>query len=132
MKSALWNRLAVAASVSLVLSAAPASAEMLSGDAIRSLIQDRTVHLATPYGVTLPLRYASNGEVTGDISGITLARMFTPSETGSWWVDGNQMCQQWPSWYDGKRHCFTIKQTGENSIEWVRDDGLSGTARISG
>ena len=109
-----------------------AGANPLSGDEIRSLIQDRTVHLSTPYGVTLPLRYAANGEVTGDISGITLARMFAPRETGSWWVEDNRMCQQWPNWYDGETHCFTIQSTGENMINWRRNDGLEGTARISG
>lgn len=115
-----------------VTMAGPASANALSGDEIRGLIQDRTVHLSTPYGVTLPLRYGANGEVTGDISGITLARMFAPRETGSWWVEDNRMCQQWPSWYDGETHCFTIQSTGENSINWQRNDGMEGTARISG
>ena len=112
--------------------AGSASANGLSGDEIRALIQDRTVHLSTPYGVTLPLRYGANGQVTGDISGITLARMFAPRETGSWWVEDNRMCQQWPNWYDGETHCFTIQLTGENMINWRRNDGLEGTARISG
>jgi len=121
-----------AAAVVMSAFALPASANTLSGEEIRGLIQNRTVHLSTPYGVTLPLRYAPSGEVTGDVSGITLARMFAPSETGSWWVDGNQMCQQWPTWYDGVTHCFVIESTGENEINWRRNDGLEGTARISG
>lgn len=130
---ALKSLAACTASVLLAVTmAGPASANALSGDEIRGLIQDRTVHLSTPYGVTLPLRYGANGEVTGDISGITLARMFAPRETGSWWVEDNRMCQQWPSWYDGETHCFTIQSTGENSINWQRNDGMEGTARISG
>lgn len=123
---------AAAIAMTMATFALPASANTLSGDEIRGLIQDRTVHLSTPYGVTLPLRYASNGEVTGDVSGITLARMFAPRETGSWWVEDNQMCQQWPSWYDGETYCFVIQSTGENQINWRRNDGMEGTARISG
>lgn len=123
---------AAAAAFAMVTMVQPAAANTLSGDEIRGLIQNRTVHLSTPYGVTLPLRYEPNGEVTGDVSGITLARMFAPRETGNWWVDDNRMCQQWPSWYDGETHCFVIESTGENQINWRRNDGLEGTARIEG
>jgi hypothetical protein len=66
--------LAAAFALTTALLAGPASANGLSGDEIRALIQDRTVHLSTPYGVTLPLRYGANGQVTGDISGITPCR----------------------------------------------------------
>lgn len=109
-----------------------ASAQELDADGIREVISGKRVYLATPYGVELPLIYKSNGEVEGDVSGISLASMFTPRETGKWWVEGSSLCQQWPTWYDGKALCFTLRQTGENTLSWVRRDGLSGTARIAG
>jgi hypothetical protein len=114
------------------LVAAPAAAQTLEGADIESLIGDKRVLLSTPYGLELPLRYSAGGEVTGDISGFSMASMFTPSETGSWWVDGDQLCQQFPTWYDGETFCFAIEQTGERSISWKRNDGLEGTARIEG
>lgn len=120
-----------AAALSLAV-AAPAVAEELGPEAIKEAISGKKVFLATPYGVELPLVYKANGQVQGDVSGISMASMFTPRETGKWWVDGNRMCQQWPTWYDGKAFCFTLRQTGEGSLSWVRDDGLKGTARISG
>lgn len=110
----------------------PAVAQTLGGADIENLIGDKRVLLSTPYGLELPLRYSTGGAVSGDISGFTMASMFTPSETGKWWVDGDQLCQQFPTWYDGKTFCFAIEQTGAGSISWVRDDGLSGTARIEG
>lgn len=124
-------RFGLAALLSLSLSTV-ASAQDAGAPDIESLIGDKRVLLSTPYGLELPLRYSSNGTVTGDISGFRLASMFTPSETGRWWVDNGQMCQQFPTWYDGETFCFQIEQTGENAISWVRNDGLSGTARIEG
>ncbi|MCO6385615.1 hypothetical protein [Aliihoeflea sp. 40Bstr573] len=115
-----------------LLATAPAVAQTLDGADIESLIGDKRVLLSTPYGLELPLRYSGNGDVTGDISGFTMASMFTPSETGRWWVDGDQLCQQFPTWYDGQTYCFAIEQTGERTISWRRNDGLEGTARIEG
>lgn len=116
---------------SVVLSGGSAGAQELDGDGITSLIASKAVYLSTPYGVELPLRYGADGQVVGDVSGISLASMFAPKETGRWWVDGSKLCQQWPSWYDGKTLCFTVTKTGDASISWVRDDGLNGTARIA-
>jgi len=121
--------LTIALTVSL---ATPAVAQTLEGSDIESLIGDKRVLLSTPYGLELPLRYSAGGEVSGDISGFSMASMFAPSETGRWWVDGGQLCQQFPTWYDGKTFCFAIEQTGERSISWKRNDGLEGTARIEG
>jgi hypothetical protein len=53
------------------------------------------------------------------------------SDTGKWWVDNDQLCQKWSSWLEAKSYCFRLTRDG-NSVHWVRDDGLSGTARISG
>lgn len=127
MRKALLVAIA-AISISAV---SPAAAEELDGEAIRDLVAGKTVYLRS-YGLELPLRYGADGVVSGDISGISMARMFAPREKGKWWVDGRQLCQQWTSWYDGKTLCFTIRKTGERSISWTRQDGFSGKARIEG
>lgn len=105
-------------------------AEQLSGKQIERLIRDRTVKLSTPFGIELPLFYSNNGVVKGDVSGMSAASLFAPKEQGKWWINDNTMCQQWPSWYNGKRFCFEITKLGENKIKWLRDDGASGTATI--
>lgn len=107
------------------------NARMLSGDEIRSLITGRTIALNTPVGA-LPLKYDASGSVTGDLTGLSVARLFAPSESGKWWIAGNSMCQQWPTWYDGRRFCFRIEQLEGRSIRWLRDDGEVGTAMVRG
>jgi hypothetical protein len=112
------------------LNSATAYAGPLSGEEIKSLIGGKRVYLSTPLRIELPLYYKSNGTVVGNISGFSMARMFTPSEAGRWWIEGAQMCQKWPTWYKGKQFCFTISKIDESKIAWTRDDNYSGTARI--
>lgn len=108
--------------------AAPVVAEPLSGPAIKDRIGGELVRLSTPYGVTLPLVYRDDGVVSGDLSGFSIGAMLAPREEGRWWVNDDQLCQKWPSWYDGRTHCFIITSLGPDKIEWTRDDGVSGTA----
>lgn len=112
----------------LALGAAPALAEPLSGHEIKDRIGGELVRLSTPYGVTLPLVYREDGVVAGDLSGFSIGAMLAPREEGRWWVTGDRLCQKWPTWYDGRTHCFTITSLGPDKIAWTRDDGLSGTA----
>lgn len=130
MPGILARSIAVAAF--LIAFNASAAAQPLSGDGIKTLVSGKRVYLSTPYGLEFPLRYGADGRVSGDASGFKLAGMFAPKETGKWWVEGEKLCQKWPSWYDGKTLCFTVRQKGKASISWTRDDGLSGTARIEG
>ena len=45
-----------------------------------------------------------------------MASMFAPKETGRWWVENNQLCQQFPTWYKGRRFCFVIENIDETKI----------------
>ncbi|MBR0558305.1 hypothetical protein J5J10_21640 [Ciceribacter sp. L1K23] len=120
------------ASVIAVLPLQTTVASELSGGEVKELIAGKTVRLDTPLGIKLPLRYRTDGAVAGDISGFSMASMFAPKEEGRWWVDGQRLCQQWPTWYKGRTFCFTIKKLDGNRIAWQRDDGATGTAVISG
>lgn len=114
----------------LVTSPALAADVTLSGAEIRALITGRTVALQTTVG-QIPLRYEASGAVSGDLGGVSaVARLFAPRETGKWWIRGDAMCQQWPSWYDGKRFCFRIEKQAGDRIRWLRDDGEVGLAVI--
>src|SRR5262249_26619538 len=53
------------------------------------------------------------------------------SDHGKWWVADDQLCQQWSSWMDGKSYCYKLTRNG-STVQWVRNDGRSGTARIGG
>lgn len=122
--------LALALLSTLCLTAGAAAAEELDGPKIKKLIAGETVRLNTPFGIALPLRYRRDGVVVGDVSGISAASMFAPKEEGRWWVEDDSLCQQWPTWYKGRKFCFKITSLGEGRIFWLRDDGASGTARI--
>lgn len=96
---------------------------------IKAMISGKQVNLKTRWG-SFPLRYARNGRVTGDGTGLGLARFFAPKETGRWWVQNDRMCQRFPTWYDGRTFCFRLTKNGPRTIEWVRSDGASGTATV--
>lgn len=109
------------------LSAAPVA---LTGDELRRAVSGKTVYLKIS-GFELPIRYAANGRMTGKMG--TVAASFSrgdgASDSGKWWVTGNQLCQKWTSWMDGKQYCYKLTRKG-GTVRWVRNDGRSGTARI--
>jgi hypothetical protein len=118
----------------LPVAIAPAVAsggEKLSGEEIRQMVTTNRVFLATPLGGEFPLNYRPNGQVDGSGEAIGLGRFVQPKDSGRWWIAGNALCQQWQTWYDGKRICFTIQRTGPKTIIWRQDSGDSGTARLA-
>jgi len=119
------------ASVS-VLIATSARAEPLAGSELKNFVNGKRIYLATPFGGEFPLTYKRSGAVTGDGTALGLGKFLAPRESGRWWIKGGNLCQQWPSWYDGKPTCFQITKTGDKSLDWVRQDGRRGTARIEG
>ena len=127
-----WFAVAV---LGLVLAApfagpAAAAAEQLSGDALRSFIAGKRVYLSVPFGGEIPLTYRKNGVVDGSGEAVGLGKYMTPKDRGRWWVSGNRLCQKWQEWYDGRTFCFTVRQLSGNRIQWVRDDGKRGVARV--
>src|SRR6476646_5621271 len=118
----------------LVLQAATALAgsATLSGEELRQAISGKIVYLNIS-GFELPITYAANGRMTGKMS--TVAASFSRGDgtrdSGKWWVAGDQLCQQWTSWMDGKAYCYRLTREG-STVHWVRNDGHSGTARIGG
>lgn len=109
-----------------------AHASSFSASDIRSDIIGHTVYLATPFGGEFPLNYRSGGRVDGDGEALGLGRWVQPNDEGRWWIDGNRLCQQFQNWYEGTPMCFQLTRTGENTLNWVRDNGESGRARIGG
>ena len=122
----------VAASLALPLAAATAEPATLAGDELRQAISGKIVYLNIS-GFELPINYAANGRMSGKMS--TVAASFSrgdgAQDRGKWWVAGDQLCQQWTSWMDGKAYCYKLTRNG-STVRWVRNDGRSGTARIGG
>ncbi len=129
MKHMLTLALPVAAAT--MFGATSAAASSLSGEELRRLVTGRTVYLAAPLGGEFPLKYRPNGTVTGDGEAVGLGRFYAARETGRWFMQGNQLCQQFPTWYGGTRLCFTVQDLGNRRIRWTRDNGETGIARIA-
>jgi hypothetical protein len=122
---------AVASFVSAASLTPAAAAELaLSGDGLRQAVSGKTIYLKIS-GFELPIRYSASGTMKGSMSAVAaaLARGDGASDSGKWWVAGDQLCQKWTSWMDGKSYCYRLTQNGQ-SVRWLRNDGRSGTARI--
>jgi hypothetical protein len=109
---------------------ARAEPQTLSGDTLRHAISGKTVFLNIS-GFELPISYAASGRMSGKMGAVaaSFARGDGAQDRGKWWVAGDQLCQQWSSWMDGKSYCYRLTREGA-SVHWVRNDGRSGTARI--
>jgi hypothetical protein len=107
-------------------------AAVLTGPKLREAISGKTVYLMTPIGAEIPVRYRANGTMQGAISSTlaTLGGESVSSDTGRWWVLREQVCQQWKNWADRRSHCYKFRTAG-GKVEWRRNDGQSGTARIA-
>jgi hypothetical protein len=129
--TSLGTVLTAAALATMGLAPFAAQANTLSGDALKQLVTGRTVYLSAPLGGEFPLKYNPNGSVTGDGEAVGLGRFLAARETGRWFMQGNRLCQQFPTWYSGERLCFTVQDLGNRRIRWTRDNGETGIARIA-
>ena len=122
----------VAVGLALPATGSLAEPTTLAGDELRQAISGKTVFLNIS-GFELPIRYAANGRMSGKMS--TVAASFSrgdgAQDRGKWWVAGDQLCQQWSSWMEGKSYCYRLMRDG-STVHWARNDGRSGTARIGG
>ncbi len=107
-----------------------AQADELTAADIKAEIVGRHIFLATPMGGEFPLNYHVSGRVDGDGEAVGLGRLAQPKDVGRWWIDGDQLCQKFETWYDGKPMCFVLADVGPAKLSWVRDNGERGTARI--
>jgi hypothetical protein len=102
----------------------------LTGNVLRKTVSGKTVYLKIS-GFELPIRYSAGGSMAGSMSMVAaaLSRGNGASDRGKWWISGDQLCQRWTSWMDGKSYCYKLTLR-DKAISWVRNDGRSGTARI--
>jgi hypothetical protein len=126
MRAIAFSFFAVALAVPQV-----AHSRSLSGDQLKQLVTGRTVYLSAPLGGEFPLRYRPDGTVSGDGQAVGLGRLMAARETGRWFMRGDNLCQQFPTWYSGQRLCFSVQDIGNRRIRWTRDNGETGIARVA-
>lgn len=131
----MFKTLVLAAAAATVLAGAATASDghkALSGEKLRSAVSGKTIHLHTPVGSTVPIRYRANGTMVGSSSKslAALAGEKVSKDRGRWWVRNSQLCQQWNNWSEGRSYCYRLSVNG-NSVRWSRSDGATGTARLS-
>ena len=102
----------------------------LNNNQIVTTLRGKRIYLSIPIGGEFPLNYYIYQVIDGDGQTTGLGFLFKQTDSGTWWVEQNKVCQKWSSWYDNKPFCFKLKRIDQNSLYWIRDDGLQGTARI--
>lgn len=100
----------------------------LAGSGLRSAVAGKTVFISTPVGA-LPIVYRANGTMSAR-SRLMAGYTGPTSDTGTWWIANDRLCQRWHAWLDGKQHCYRMQLSG-NTVRWSRDDGRTGTATIA-
>jgi hypothetical protein len=87
------------------------------------------VEIDTPAGTTIPIRYAIEGQLSGQARGLAWY-LGSSEDTGRWWIDADRLCHKWRRWFDGEQQCMRLKKIGR-TIHWVNQDGNSGTAAVA-
>lgn len=101
----------------------------LSGQQISDLVAGATIEIDTPAGTKIPVRYAADGQLAGE--GRELAwYLGAATDTGRWWVSGDQLCHKWVRWFSAEPQCMRIAREGRQ-FRWKARDGNTGTAMIT-
>jgi len=122
----LWRTLGLI--LLLLATEAQAGASALSGDEIKQTVAGAVFAVDTPLGSTLPISYGEDGRMSAE-AGALAYLLGAPTDSGTWWISANRLCQKWRRWFDGAVHCLRLSQEGTRFF-WRRDDGETGTASI--
>jgi hypothetical protein len=122
----------LALGLSLPAGAATAEPITLAGEALRDAVSGKTV-IINVSGFELPISYAPNGRMRGNMgmAAASFSRGDGKTDRGKWWIADDQLCQRWNVWMERETYCYKLTQDGER-VYWRRNDGRSGTARITG
>lgn len=107
---------------------AMAQPAQLSGRDLGELLPGATIQIDAPLGYKLPVRFGNDGTMTGD-AGDLASYLGAPTDSGKWWVRGDQVCHKWSKWLDGKLQCMRLRRDGR-ILHWTNQDGDSGTASL--
>ena len=123
----------IIAVMALVSGSAYASEDLylLTGKKLHEAVSGKTIYVQTAIGAEIPIRYRPNGTMVG-VSSTRLAALAGESvntDRGRWWVSRAELCQQWSKWSSGRAYCYKLRVAGQ-SVQWTRNDGKSGTARL--
>jgi hypothetical protein len=101
----------------------------LAGAEITDLVAGATVELDTPIGSKLPVRYTTDGQMSGQARDLA-SFLGSAHDGGKWWVAGDKLCHKWNRWFDAETQCLSLSKEGR-TIHWRSSDGRTGTALVT-
>ncbi len=117
----------VCVSISAVVPAAAAPGPV-AGRSISELVAGAHVEIDAPLGNKIPVQFSADGKMSGSAPELA-GYLGAPSDTGRWWVKGDELCSQWERWLNRRMECLRLSKEG-NRIHWVNQEGRAGTASI--
>lgn len=100
----------------------------LSSQALNETVAGAVIELDTPIGTKLPMRFGSDGLVSGE-AGVLATFLGAAKDRGRWWVANDRLCIKWFRWFSSEPRCMEIRADGSR-IFWRQDDGDTGTATL--
>ena len=88
------------ATLVMLVAAAWAKPRDLTGAQIRETITGAVIHMHTPLGTVVPVKYAEDGSLSGRAGSVAFF-LGAAKDRGKWWVKGRQLCQKWSVWFRG-------------------------------
>ena len=106
-----------------------AAAELLTGAMLRQNLPGAQININTPLGSVIPVTYGKDGSLYGRAGAVAF---FLGSQTdrGKWWIEGSRLCQQWNTWFNGRKNCVRVYHHANNRVEWIDQDGEKGSGTI--
>jgi Bacterial SH3 domain len=101
----------------------------LSSDAIKKTVSGALLEFDTPVGSKIPVRFATNGLVSGE-AGELASYLGAARDRGRWWTAGDRLCVKWFRWFSSEVRCVDVRQDS-TQLYWRTQDGKSGTAKIT-
>lgn len=127
-RSRLASRL-LAAGLAIAAADRARAVEGLSGAMLRDQLPGAQINLDTPLGSVIPITFGADGTLEGRAGAVAFF-LGAQQDRGKWWVEGSKLCQQWNTWFDGRKNCVQVFRTHGNRIEYIDKDGDKGTGTI--
>src|SRR5436190_20333068 len=98
----------IAAACLCAATVAEAESSRLSEREINALVAGATVEIDTPLGTKLPIRYAADGQLSGQARDLA-SYLGSATDTGRWWVASDKLCHKWNRWFDSEPPCMQLR-----------------------
>jgi Bacterial SH3 domain len=118
------------ATVTCIAAATAAAADPvpLSDDALKTTFTGSLVEMDTPAGTVIPVRFSSDGLVSGT-AGVLASVLGAARDRGRWWIADDKLCTKWFRWFEARPRCVSIHLDGTR-IYW-RGEERNGTGTIT-